>query len=160
MIDDLKVSTTLESPRIYGRKYNELYKYLIGVNTEYSPYALLSTAYPAYSDISEFRADFLTRILSDKSKFNIFEIQVFQGVLRKKLFLALSIYKENSESILDILKILSKLLGYNFNYPKAIQSMITEIHEQFNDKSDFIIGFTKDEGLINNAKITKKEFNN
>lgn len=156
MIDDLKVSTTLESPRIYGRKYNELYKYLIGVNTEYSPYALLSTAYPVYSDISEFRADFLTRILSDKSKFNIFEIQVFQGVLRKKLFLALSIYKENSESILDILKILSKLLGYNFNYPKAIQSMITEIHEQFNDKSDFIIGFTKDEGLIYNAKITKK----
>lgn len=34
--------------------------------------------------------------------------------------------------------------------------MITEIHEQFNDKSDFIIGFKKDEGLINNAKITKK----
>lgn len=83
MIDDLKVSTTLEPPRIYGRKYNELYKYLIGVNTKYSPYALLSTAYPVYSDISKFRADFLTRILSDKSKFNIFEIQFFQGLLRK-----------------------------------------------------------------------------
>lgn len=155
MIDDLKVCSTSEHSRIYGRKYNELYRYLTGLNTVYSPFALLSTAYPVYSDISEFRADFLTRIMSNTSTFNISEIYAFQSVLRRKLYLALSTYEGSPESILDILKILSKLLGYNFNYPKSVQSMVVEVHEQFGDKSDFAVEFTKDTGLIKHANITE-----
>lgn len=155
MIDDLKVCSTSEHSRIYGRKYNELYRYLTGLNTDYSPFALLSTAYPVYSDISEFRADFLTRIMSNTSTFNVSEIYAFQSVLRRKLYLALSIYEGSPESILDILKILSKLLGYNFNYPKSVQSMVVEVHEQFGDKSDFAVEFTKDTGLIKHANITE-----
>lgn len=155
MIDDLKVCSTLEQSRIYGRKYNELYQYLTGMNNDYSPYALLSTAYPVYSDISEFRADFLTRIMSNTSTFNVSEIYAFQGVLRKKLYLELSTYEGSPESMLDILKVLSKLLGYNFNYPKSVQSMVVEIHEQFSNKSDFAVEFTKDTGLIKNANITE-----
>lgn len=125
------------------------------MNNDYSPYALLSTAYPVYSDISEFRADFLTRIMSNTSTFNVFEIYAFQGVLRKKLYLELSTYEGSPESMLDILKVLSKLLGYNFNYPKSVQSMVVEIHEQFSNKSDFAVEFTKDTGLIKNANITE-----
>lgn len=155
MIDDLKVCSTLMQPRIYGRKYNALYQFLIGMNNDYSPFSLLSTAYPVYSDISEFRADFLTRIMSNTSTFNVSEIYAFQSVLRRKLYLILSTYEGSPESILDILKILSKLLGYNFNYPKSVQSMVIEVHEQFGDKSDFEVEFTKDTGLIKYANITE-----
>ena len=93
--------------------------------------------------------------MSNTSTFNVSEIYAFQSVLRRKLYLALSTYEGSPESILDILKILSKLLGYNFNHPKSIQSMVVEIHEQFGDKSDFAVEFIKDKGLIKHANITE-----